>query len=44
MWGDYHAMELAVYLQRLLNKKPYLKFYAFQNHREDVAHGTIIEK
>jgi len=27
MWGDYHAMELAVYLQRLIEKKPYLTFY-----------------
>ncbi|MBN1514979.1 glycoside hydrolase family 88 protein [Candidatus Sumerlaeota bacterium] len=27
MWGDYHAMELAVYLQRILQKKPYLKFF-----------------
>ncbi len=33
MWGDYHAMELAVYLQRLLDKKPYLKFYAFPEAR-----------
>lgn len=28
MWGDYHAMELAVYLERLLHKKPYLSFFA----------------
>ncbi|MEM0967113.1 MAG: glycosyl hydrolase [Verrucomicrobiota bacterium] len=27
MWGDYHAMELAVYLQRLIENKPYLTFY-----------------
>jgi len=27
MWGDYHAMELAVYLQRLIEKKPYLTFF-----------------
>ncbi|HPO87194.1 MAG TPA: glycosyl hydrolase, partial [Candidatus Hydrogenedentes bacterium] len=28
MWGDYHAIELAVYLQRLLQKEvPYLAFY-----------------
>ncbi|MCK5862118.1 MAG: glycosyl hydrolase, partial [Candidatus Hydrogenedentes bacterium] len=36
MWGDYHAMELAVYLQRLLNDQPYLTFFAFpksQNSR-----------
>lgn len=30
MWGDYHAIELAVYLQRLLQKEvPYLAFYDF---------------
>jgi hypothetical protein len=28
MWGDYHAMELAVYLQRLIAGKPYLVFFA----------------
>jgi unsaturated chondroitin disaccharide hydrolase len=28
MWGDYHAMELAVYLQRLAQKGPYLTFFA----------------
>ena len=28
MWGDYHAMELAVYLQRLIHNKPYLAFFA----------------
>jgi unsaturated chondroitin disaccharide hydrolase len=28
MWGDYHAMELAVYLQRLIQGGPYLKFFA----------------
>jgi hypothetical protein len=27
MWGDYHAMELAVYLQRLIERKPYLTFW-----------------
>jgi hypothetical protein len=27
MWGDYHAMELAVYLQRLIEDKPYLTFW-----------------
>lgn len=27
MWGDYHAIELAVYLQRLIDKKPYLTFW-----------------
>jgi len=28
MWGDYHAMELAVLLQRKLDRKPYLTFFA----------------
>jgi unsaturated chondroitin disaccharide hydrolase len=28
MWGDYHAMELAVYLQRLIKGAPYLTFFA----------------
>ena len=28
MWGDYHAMELAVYLQRLIQNEPYLTFFA----------------
>jgi unsaturated chondroitin disaccharide hydrolase len=27
MWGDYHAMELAVYLKRLINNEPYLTFF-----------------
>lgn len=27
MWGDYHALELAVYLNRLIRKQPYLTFY-----------------
>jgi hypothetical protein len=27
MWGDYHAMELAVYLQRRIEQKPYLTFW-----------------
>ena len=27
MWGDYHAMELALLLQRELNDKPYLTFF-----------------
>ena len=28
MWGDYHAMELAVYIQRLIKEEPYLTFFA----------------
>lgn len=28
MWGDYHLMELAVYLQRLARNGPYLTFFS----------------
>ena len=28
MWGDYHAREAALYVQRLAESKPYLKFWA----------------
>lgn len=28
MWGDYHAMELALYLRRLAGSGPYLTFFA----------------
>lgn len=27
MWGDYHIREAALYVQRLVEKKPYLTFY-----------------
>jgi len=27
MWGDYHARELAVYLQRIIENKPYYTFF-----------------
>lgn len=27
MWGDYHAREVALYIQRLANKEPYYTFY-----------------
>lgn len=27
MWGDYHAREVALYVQRLANKEPYYTFY-----------------
>jgi hypothetical protein len=27
MWGDYHLLELALYLLRLANGKPYLTFF-----------------
>ena len=28
MWGDYHARELALYLQRIIEKKPYYTFFS----------------
>ncbi len=28
MWGDYHARELALYIQRLAEHGPYYAFYA----------------
>jgi hypothetical protein len=28
MWGDYHARELALYLQRVIEQKPYYTFFA----------------
>jgi hypothetical protein len=31
MWGDYHARELALYLQRVIDNKPYLKFWSEPN-------------
>src|SRR5262245_54318771 len=27
LWGDYHLLELCVYLKRLIEKKEYLKFF-----------------
>jgi hypothetical protein len=27
LWGDYHAREVALYLLRVLENKPYLKFW-----------------
>jgi len=30
MWGDYHARELALYLQRIINKEAYYKFFISQ--------------
>jgi len=27
MWGDYHAREVALYVQRVAQQKPYLKFF-----------------
>jgi len=28
MWGDYHARELALYLQRIIENKPYYTFFS----------------
>ncbi|PTX93968.1 glycosyl hydrolase [Spartobacteria bacterium LR76] len=28
MWGDYHARELAIYLQRIIENKPYYTFFS----------------
>jgi len=28
MWGDYHARECALYLQRVIERKPYYTFFA----------------
>ena len=28
MWGDYHARELALYIQRLAKNEPYLTFWS----------------
>lgn len=33
MWGDYHALELALYLLRLMESKPYLAFWTGQGDR-----------
>ena len=27
MWGDYHARELALYVQRIIEGKPYYTFF-----------------
>jgi unsaturated chondroitin disaccharide hydrolase len=31
-WGDYHAREAAVYVQRLANNEPYLTFFGADGH------------
>jgi hypothetical protein len=31
MWGDYHAREVALYLQRVIEGKPYLTFFGGNN-------------
>jgi hypothetical protein len=28
MWGDYHALEVALYLQRVIENKPYYRFWS----------------
>jgi hypothetical protein len=28
MWGDYHVLELALYVQRVAANKPYYKFWS----------------
>lgn len=28
MWGDYHALEVGLYLQRIIENKPYYKFWS----------------
>jgi unsaturated chondroitin disaccharide hydrolase len=34
MWGDYHAREVALYVQRLANNEPYLTFWGkYDDHR-----------
>ena len=30
MWGDYHAREIALYLQRIINEEPYYTFFNIQ--------------
>ena len=30
MWGDYHAREVALYVQRLAEEKPYYTFFGFK--------------
>ena len=32
MWGDYHAREAALYVQRVIDKKPHLTFFGRGNH------------
>ena len=29
MWGDYHAREFAIYIQKLINKEPYYNFFNY---------------
>ncbi len=36
MWGDYHLLELGVYLQRLVNNGPYHKYFIDEKKAESV--------
>ena len=40
MWGDYHARELALYLQRIIENKPYLTFFGGITHPAISPHTT----
>jgi hypothetical protein len=39
MWGDYHAREVALYVQRLAASAPYHTFYAPRSHEGSAAAG-----
>ncbi len=39
MWGDYHAREAALYVQRIIEKKPYLTFFGACGSDIPVATG-----
>ena len=34
MWGDYHAREVALYIQRVIESKPYLTFFGAIGRKE----------
>src|ERR1035438_9009615 len=36
MWGDYHAREVGLYLLRLMEGKPYLKFWGSEEHTSEL--------
>jgi hypothetical protein len=37
MWGDYHARELALYLQRIIRSQPYYAFFGPQGSRGETG-------
>jgi hypothetical protein len=37
MWGDYHLLELALHLHRLVTDKPYLTFF---DAADEASRGT----